>query len=855
MISGTRLFLLFFLISLVVWSAGFAADGNSLREGPLPTWFAPALGIDIAARSQAAVPTSGTGLEFLLFDQQFDVETDSATTHIAFRITSEAGLAEGAQINRVFDPSFQSLEFHFLKVWREGEAQDRLNLADFKLIQQERDLERQMFNGELSALVMLSDIRVGDIIDYACTTHGANSVFGGKFFTTTSTGWGSPVDLQRVRVRMPVGRELHATLHGDRKPEHTVEPSPEGGLEYTWTFRALASISADADTPGWHVQYPYLEISEYRDWAAVRDWALPLYAAAAAPEETVRAKAIALTRQAHTPEAKVLATLDFVQREVRYLGIELGVNSHRPHPPEQVLRQRFGDCKDKVLLFCSLLSALEIQARPVLVHSYQEKNIERRLPSPCVFNHVIALVELGGERYWLDPTQTYARGPLKARDAVRESRGLVVTTESTNALATISPRSQAAGSIAIKEVYRYEDFEQPAILVVHYRYAGERANGMRAYLSNRARNDITRDFLDRLKRNHTALTITQPISWKDNSEANTIEVDATCQVSQLWKKAPTGDVRIATFYPWPIHNLIIQPDNLTRHSPLALSHPEQLSVETEIHLKGAWNLQNSTETFDSPWYDFTTQAQYRDQVLSLLYVWRSHSDHVPVEQLDDHVAKLAAIRKTVGYSLSQDLAVTRALNEFHWNWRTLAAAAFVLLVGGALVWLRHRRSPLAPPPLEPRTMDGLGGWLILPAIGLVTRPLFIASAFYNGFAAYFDERIWITYTTPGLATYQPLVAALLLFEVVGNTALLVLVLTTAFFFFRRKRESRALYIALLVAQPVVGGIDIAFGQFVTLTDHSGFDSALQTTIQGVIVALVWIPYFTVSRRVRETFTR
>ena len=70
-----------------------------------------------------------------------------------------------------------------------------------------------------------------------------------------------------------------------------------------------------------------------------------------------------------TDEQKVLSALHFVQDEVRYMGIEMGVNSHKPHAPDAVFAQRFGDCKDKTYLFCTLLQGMNIPAYPVLVNT------------------------------------------------------------------------------------------------------------------------------------------------------------------------------------------------------------------------------------------------------------------------------------------------------------------------------------------------------------------------------------------------------------------------------------------------------------------------------------------------------
>ena len=47
--------------------------------------------------------------------------------------------------------------------------------------------------------------------------------------------------------------------------------------------------------------------------------------------------------------------VNFVQNEIRYMGIETGKYSHKANSPEKVFKQRYGDCKDKSLLLASIL--------------------------------------------------------------------------------------------------------------------------------------------------------------------------------------------------------------------------------------------------------------------------------------------------------------------------------------------------------------------------------------------------------------------------------------------------------------------------------------------------------------------
>src|SRR5208282_5268181 len=72
-------------------------------------------------------------------------------------------------------------------------------------------------------------------------------------------------------------------------------------------------------------------------------------------------------------EQQILTVLQFVQDEVRYFAIEIGASSEKPADPSAVFSRRFGDCKDKSLLFVTILRALGIEAYPVLVNAASER--------------------------------------------------------------------------------------------------------------------------------------------------------------------------------------------------------------------------------------------------------------------------------------------------------------------------------------------------------------------------------------------------------------------------------------------------------------------------------------------------
>ena len=121
-------------------------------------------------------------------------------------------------------------------------------------------------------------------------------------------------------------------------------------------------------------------------------------------------------------KTKIQGVAGFMQREIRYVGIEIGIGGLQPHPAADVFKYRYGDCKDKATLLIAMLNAVGVRATWVLVDTHRGF-IDPALPS-IEGNHAIAAIEMPvgysdpelravvtartGKHYLIfDPTDTY----------------------------------------------------------------------------------------------------------------------------------------------------------------------------------------------------------------------------------------------------------------------------------------------------------------------------------------------------------------------------------------------------------------------------------------------------------------
>jgi hypothetical protein len=119
----------------------------------------------------------------------------------------------------------------------------------------------------------------------------------------------------------------------------------------------------------------------------------------------------------------------------------------------------------------------------------------------------------------------------------------------------------------------------------------------------------------------------------------------------------------------------------------------------------------------------------------------------------------------------------------------------------------------------------------------------------------FSKDVWSLLTTPGTEAYHPLNAPILLFELVGNLVLLIGSIVLTVLFFQKRRLVPILTVIFLVfAFLFYVGDYFAAHQLPAVENQEDMESKLDL-VGAFLVCAVAVPYFLVSRRVKETFVR
>ncbi len=613
---------------------------------PEPSWVVPA---PLAPAERA--PADESVLEYLLDDTQERVtaKTVERYRHIRFRPRSPAQVEEGSQVELDFDPAFERLVIHHARVERDGRAVAALAAQDVKLVQREKGFEERIYDGTLSALIFLQDVRVGDVVDYAYSVEGANPVLGGKYVTDFSVADQSYTASWRRRIVMPEARSLRVKNHGtDLAPTVT---TGGGWRVYTWERREVPPIEPEDDLPSWFDPAPSVEAGEFDSWAEVAALFVRLYADLGAPSELLSAQIAKLRAVKGTAEDRLLAATRFVQDDIRYLGIELGLGGHRPFAPSTVLERRFGDCKDKAVLLVTFLRALGFDAKTALVNTVRRRALDDVLPTPLAFDHAIVQVTVDGRSTFIDATSSYQRGPLSTRQPPSFERALLLAPE-TRALVPIPRPRLTQPDHEVEEILTVSDDHHSADLEVETTDRGPEAQSTRAEFSQRTRKEIGRDYLNYYSQEYPTITQTAELQVADDEGANVVVVRERYHVAELWTdgRHELGATSIDGRLKGP---------RITRRSmPYAVEFPLNIQTKVLVRFPAAPEIDPETLDLGDDHLHFHRQVGLKGRELSVVYELQSLEDSVPPDKAQRFFQIQDEIRRRSGYTLHPPGAAT-----------------------------------------------------------------------------------------------------------------------------------------------------------------------------------------------------
>lgn len=588
------------------------------------------------------------GTLLLLFDQQVNTTKKTIYYKFATKITDNSGIQNASTISVAFDPSYQKLRFHFINIIRDGKVIDKLDISNFQTIRRELNADNYLYDGSLSAIMNLSDVRMGDIIEYSYSIEGFNPIHKGKFSTTFHLNDYSSVGI--INVDIISNKKINYKLFNN-----AIAPSvsTQNNLHrYNWNVITPEKVEWEENTPSWKIIQDMVVISDYNSWEEVVNWGLNLYKVNESLSSQLKVKIKDIKSTYENEGDQIKATLDFVQNEVRYLGLEYGIGAYKPYSPNKVFEQRFGDCKDKSLLVIAMLREMGIKAYPMLINTYLKHTIKEFLPSPIFFDHcVVKVVDKDKTAHWYDPTITNQGGSFRNTYFPNYAYGLVLNEEN-NDFDSIQPSTN--NRVETSEEYTLDTIGGGAKLKVYTVYYSSEADNMRRYFKSNSIKTITKEYENFYSNYFNYVSSTKEPKIHDNIAENEIKVYEEYQIDSLW--TPMVDKKgyiAATFVPSSLTGVLYTPTKLKRQNEFDIVYPVTKYHDIKINLPEPWNLTNDFVSVNSSsfYYDWRAAYNRKTNQVEVSHILETKKSYITPTELSKYKKDLNQIDQSFGYVL------------------------------------------------------------------------------------------------------------------------------------------------------------------------------------------------------------
>jgi hypothetical protein len=184
-------------------------------------------------------------------------------------------------------------------------------------------------------------------------------------------------------------KEVPATDLEHQRWRWELKETPPIDLEHVLLRPSEESLAARMTV---HYAGPGIPSPTEGTWQSIGEWYQNLShdRRVATPEIESKAKELVGNKTDFYDKTEAIA--EFVQKQVRYFVIEMGVGGYQPHYAADIFRNRYGDCKDKATLLTAMLSTVGVHSALVMVDT-RRGVIDPDAPS-IVGNHMIAAIEI-----------------------------------------------------------------------------------------------------------------------------------------------------------------------------------------------------------------------------------------------------------------------------------------------------------------------------------------------------------------------------------------------------------------------------------------------------------------------------
>jgi tetratricopeptide (TPR) repeat protein len=317
--------------------------------------------------------------------------------HVRVRVQTDAGVASWNELVVGYNRATEAVEFRYVRLEKAAGGTVAIGDGGVKDDVAAKVRDFPAYGDCREKRISISSLAPGDTLDYEIVKRATQAVAPNEFwFEHRFVDSAIALD-ERLEINIPSTRSV--TL---KSPSPYETQQLAGRTIYRWKRQNFMLEKPSSQQDPAEAKPADVQLTTFRTWSDVSRWYTKLARSQDEPTSATRAKTEELTHKHANELEKAEALYDYVSKSIRYVDLPVGAVGYRPHTPDEVLANQYGDSLDKHVLLAAMLRAAGMPAETALVPSAEK--LDPALPSPAPFNRVITAVSLGEERIWMNAT-------------------------------------------------------------------------------------------------------------------------------------------------------------------------------------------------------------------------------------------------------------------------------------------------------------------------------------------------------------------------------------------------------------------------------------------------------------------
>jgi hypothetical protein len=300
------------------------------------------------------------------------------------------------------------------------------------------------------------------------------------------------------------------------------------------------------------------------------------------------------------------------------------------------------------------MDLLGIEAYPALVSSSDRQAVNNAQPSPGVFDHVIVMLVIDDNEYWLDPTITRQVGDLEYRYITNFGYAMVLG-NSNDGLKPVVPKGYKS-KIEMVEHFKGGKANKGMELVVNTSYFGPISDYKKGVFSERNKEKKTLSFANYYEELYTSVDVVERIGIDKSHTQPRLDLSEHYNLSNPWKDneynyflKTNADI---------VETYLTDVVDKTRESPLYIGHPKVVRYKAIVTLDSGEitkvNDLNEEVIVRDKAFSYKREVKRNGDQLIIDHSYTTKSDFVVVEDIPKFSEHLKKVRDNLIYWIEID---------------------------------------------------------------------------------------------------------------------------------------------------------------------------------------------------------